>query len=87
MKFAHFFVDRPVFAAVLSIAIVILGTIGYWLLPVARYPDIVPPTIYVEATYSGANAETVAKTVTAVLERELNGLEDLLYMTSNSSDG
>jgi HAE1 family hydrophobic/amphiphilic exporter-1 len=87
MKFAHFFVDRPVFAAVLSIAIVVLGAIGYWLLPVARYPDIVPPTIYVEASYPGANAETVAKTVTAVLERELNGLEDLLYMTSNSSDG
>ena len=89
MSFAHFFVDRPIFAAVLvdrhrrsSAAIAYLG------LPVAQYPEIAPPTIVVRASYPGANAETVAATVATPLEQEINGVEDMLYMSSYStSDG
>jgi HAE1 family hydrophobic/amphiphilic exporter-1 len=87
MRFAHFFVDRPVFATVLSIVVMIVGALGYAVLPVARYPGIVPPNIYVSASYPGASADTVAKTVAAVLERELNGVEDMLYMSSTSKEG
>ena len=63
MKFAHFFVDRPIFASVLSIVIVIVGLVAYTSLPVGQYPEIAPPTIVVRASYPGANAETVAATV------------------------
>jgi len=88
MRFAHFFVDRPIFAAVLSIVIVIVGTIAYIALPVAQYPEIAPPTIVVRASYPGANAETVAATVATPLEQEVNGVEDMIYMSSySSSDG
>ena len=88
MKFAHFFVDRPIFASVLSIIIVILGLVAYSRLPVAQYPEIAPPTIVVRASYPGANAETVAATVATPLEQEINGVEDMLYMSSYStSDG
>jgi len=88
MRFAHFFVDRPIFASVLSIAIVIVGVIAYFALPVAQYPEVAPPTIVVRASYPGANAETVAATVATPLEQEVNGVEDMLYMSSYStSDG
>jgi len=88
VKFAHFFVDRPIFAAVLSIVIVLLGAIAYVRLPVAQYPEIAPPTIVVRASYPGANAQTVAATVATPLEQEINGIEDMLYMSSySSSDG
>ncbi|GGC84191.1 efflux RND transporter permease subunit [Chelatococcus reniformis] len=88
MKFAHFFVDRPIFASVLSIVMVLVGYISYVSLPVAQYPEIVPPTIVVRASYPGANAETVSQTVATPIEQEINGVEDMLYMTSNStSDG
>ena len=63
MRFPHFFIDRPIFAAVLSIVVVILGILGYFSLPAAQYPEITPPTIVVRASYPGANAETVAATV------------------------
>ena len=63
MKFPHFFIDRPIFAAVMSIVLVIVGLIAYARLPVAEYPEIAPPTIVVRATYPGADAETVAATV------------------------
>ena len=63
MKIAHFFIDRPVFAIVLSIVALIAGSIAMFTLPIAQYPQIVPPTVTVAATYPGANAETVAKTV------------------------
>jgi hydrophobic/amphiphilic exporter-1 (mainly G- bacteria), HAE1 family len=79
MKFAHFFVDRPIFASVLSIVIVIIGLVAYASLPVAQYPEIAPPTIVVRASYPGANAETVAATVATPLEQEINGVEDMLY--------
>ncbi len=88
MKFAHFFVDRPIFATVVSIIIVIVGALSFYALPVAQYPEIVPPTIVVRASYPGANAETIAATVATPLEQEINGVEDMLYMSSQStSDG
>src|SRR5918997_1298413 len=82
MRFAHFFVDRPIFAAVLAIVLLLVGGIAYTGLPVAQYPEITPPTIVVRATYPGANAETVAATVATPMEQEINGVEDMLYMSS-----
>jgi len=88
MRFAHFFVDRPIFASVLSIVLLIVGAIAFVGLPVVQYPEIAPPTIVVRAQYPGANAETVADTVAVPLEQEINGVEDMLYMSSYStSDG
>ena len=88
MKFAHFFVDRPIFAAVISIATVIIGLIAFTRLPVSEYPEIAPPTIVVNAVYPGADAETVAATVATPIEQEVNGVEGMLYMSSYStSDG
>jgi len=88
MRFAHFFVDRPIFATVVSLIIVIVGLIAYSRLPVSEYPEIAPPTIVVRATYPGADAETVAATVATPIEQEVNGVEDMLYMSSYStSDG
>jgi HAE1 family hydrophobic/amphiphilic exporter-1 len=88
MKFAHFFVDRPIFASVLSIILLIVGGVAYLGLPVTEYPEIAPPNIVVRASYPGANAETVAATVATPLEQEINGVEGMLYMSSYStSDG
>ncbi|HLM38943.1 MAG TPA: multidrug efflux RND transporter permease subunit [Microvirga sp.] len=88
MRFAHFFVDRPIFATVLSALFLIVGGIAYTTLPVAQYPEITPPTIVVRANYPGADAETVASTVATPLEQQINGVEDMLYMSSYStSDG
>jgi HAE1 family hydrophobic/amphiphilic exporter-1 len=88
MRFAHFFVDRPIFASVISILIVIVGLIAYVNLPVSEYPEIAPPTIVVRASYPGADAETVTATVATPLEQEINGIEDMLYMSSfSTSDG
>jgi len=85
MRFPHFFIDRPIFAAVLSILIVILGVIAYPLLPVAQYPEIAPPTVVVTASYPGASAETMAETVAAPLEESINGVENMIYMSSSST--
>ncbi|MGI9513092.1 MAG: efflux RND transporter permease subunit [Anderseniella sp.] len=85
MRFAHFFIDRPIFASVISILIVLMGAISYFQLPVGQYPDIAPPTIVVTANYAGADAETVAETVAAPIEEEINGIENMLYMSSNST--
>src|SRR5262245_43860195 len=86
MRFSHFFIDRPIFASVVSFVILIVGTIAYLTLPVAQFPEIVPPTISVTTSYPGANSLTVADTVASVLEQEINGVEDMIYMYSQSTD-
>ena len=85
MKLSHFFIDRPVFAAVIAILITLLGLIAYPTLPVAQFPEIAPPTVTVNATYAGASAETVAETVATPIELQINGVEDMLYMSSQST--
>ncbi|TWT37441.1 Efflux pump membrane transporter BepE [Posidoniimonas corsicana] len=85
MKFAHFFIDRPIFATVLSTVIVLLGAISYTQLPVAQYPDIALPTVVVRASYPGATPETISATVATPLEQEINGVENMLYMESQST--
>lgn len=88
MQFAKFFIDRPIFATVLSILTIIIGGLAYFNLPIEQYPQVAPPTIEVRATYPGANAETVAATVATPIEQEVNGVEGMLYMFSQStSDG
>ncbi|MBL9170519.1 MAG: multidrug efflux RND transporter permease subunit [Verrucomicrobiales bacterium] len=88
MSIPRFFVDRPIFAAVLSILITLLGILAFFALPVAQYPDVAPPTVIVSATYPGADAQTLAETVSTPLEQEINGVERMLYMSSSStSDG
>ncbi len=85
MRFSHFFIDRPIFAIVLSIVVLIGGGIAYFGLPVAQYPEIAPPTVVVRANYPGADAATVAATVATPLEAQINGVEDMLYMSSYST--
>ena len=82
MRIAHFFIDRPIFATVVSIVITIFGAISYLALPAAQYPDVVPPTIVVRASYPGASPEVIADTVATPIEQEVNGVEDMLYMSS-----
>ena len=85
MKLAHFFIDRPVFAAVVSILITLVGIIAYPTLPVAQYPQVAPPTVTVVATYPGASAETLSDTVATPIEQQINGVEDMLYMSSQAT--
>ncbi len=87
MKFSHFFIDRPIFAVVISVLITLIGIGAYPLLPLAQYPEIAPPTVAVTASYPGASAETLAETVAAPLEQGINGVEGMLYMTSSSANG
>ncbi|HUU67176.1 MAG TPA: multidrug efflux RND transporter permease subunit [Methyloceanibacter sp.] len=88
MNLSHFFIDRPIFAAVISILITLIGGVAYFSLPIAQYPDIAPPSIQVTASYPGASAEIVANTVATPIEQEVNGVDDMIYMTSQStSDG
>ena len=83
---AKFFIDRPIFASVLSILIVLIGAIAYFQLPLAQYPNVAPPTINIRANYSGANARAVAESVAEIIEDQVNGVEDMLYMESNSTN-
>ncbi len=88
MNLPHFFIDRPIFAGVISIVITLVGAIALFTLPIAQYPEIAPPTVQVTANYPGANAKVVAETVATPIEQQVNGVEDMLYMTSQStSDG
>ncbi len=88
MQIAHFFIERPIFATVLSLVIVIMGSLAYLSLPASQYPDVVPPTIVVTASYPGAPPEIIAQTVATPIEQEVNGVEDMLYMSSQAtSDG
>jgi hydrophobe/amphiphile efflux-1 (HAE1) family protein len=86
VRFAHFFIDRPVFAAVLSIVTVIVGAVAAFSLPISQFPDIAPPTVTVSASYPGANAKTVAATVATPIEEQVNGVEGMLYMSSQSTN-
>src|SRR6201997_2054593 len=85
MRLTHFFIDRPRFATVLSIFVMLFGLAALAILPVAQYPEIVPPTVKVTASYPGASGETVARTVATPLEQQINGVENMLYMSSQST--
>ena len=85
MRLTHVFIDRPIFAIVLSVFVTLIGLGALAILPVAQYPEIVPPTVQVTTSYPGASAETVSRTVATPLEQEINGVENMLYMNSQST--
>src|SRR5689334_24658922 len=84
MKFSSYFIDRPVFASVLSAFILIGGAIALFKLPISEYPEVVPPSVVVRAAYLGANPKVISETVAAPLEQEIVGVEDMLYMSSQA---
>src|SRR6266404_4908979 len=85
---SHFFIERPIFASVLSIVFVLAGGVAAFTLPVAQYPDVTPPTVLVTALYPGANAQTVQDTVAAPIEAQVSGVEGMMYMSSQcTNDG
>ena len=87
MNISGFFIERPIFASVVAVFITLIGAFAYPQLPLAQYPEIAPPTITVNAAYPGASSETLAETVAAPLEQEINGVENMLYMSSSSTSG
>ena len=82
---SRFFIERPIFATVMAIIIVLAGLVSAMILPIARYPEIAPPTVTITATYPGASAETLATTVAAPIEEQLSGVENMLYFNSTSA--
>src|SRR5438876_6755550 len=86
--FSRFFIDRPIFATVISVVITLAGGVAVFTLPVAQYPDVTPPTVQVTALYPGANAQTVRDTVAAPIEEQVSGVEGMMYMSSQcTNDG
>ena len=85
MRLSHFFIDRPIFAAAVSVVITLVGLIAYLTLPMDQYPQIAPPTVSVSAVYPGATAEEIAESVAAPLEQQINGIQNMLYMSSSST--
>ena len=85
MRISHFFIDRPIFASVVAIVFVILGGVAFTRLPIAQYPEISPPTINISGQYPGASASVVAETVVTPIEQQINGVENMIYMSSNST--
>src|ERR1700758_1495971 len=85
MRFTHAFIDRPVLATVISVFITLIGLGALFVLPVAQYPEIVPPTVQITTTYPGASAETISRTVATPLEQQINGVENMIYMSSQST--
>ncbi len=85
MRLSRFFITRPIFAGVIAVVITIIGGLAYFGLPISQYPNIVPPTVTITATYPGAAAETVAETVAAPIEQEINGVDGMLYQSSQST--
>jgi len=81
----HSFIDRPIFATVLSVFLTLIGLGALYILPISQYPEIVPPTVQITTTYPGASAETVSRTVATPLEQQINGVENMIYMSSQST--
>ena len=85
MRFTHLFIDHPILAAVISVFLTLIGLGALVVLPVAQYPEIVPPTVQVTTSYPGASAQVVSQTVATPLEQEINGVENMIYMSSQST--
>ncbi|MEA3158364.1 MAG: multidrug efflux pump, partial [Betaproteobacteria bacterium] len=84
-NFSRFFIERPIFASVLAIIITLAGLVSAMALPVSQYPEIAPPTVTISASYPGASAETLSKTVAAPIEEQLSGVENMIYFNSSAA--